>query len=572
MRSNNSIFLPLLLIILVNILFSVKDLSFDLTLDKKHSLSLETKEILENLGDNVFIKVYLDGNLPIKFKYLKQEVVNLLLSFKSIAGKNLDFEFIDPNEFVTEEKKSDLFKQIVNDGVFPTDIKHSTKNSNIHQIIFPGAVIYFKDKKRSVNFLKNSITKNADENINSSVENLEFEFINSIHHLLKTKIDKIAFLEGNGELKYQEVYDLTSSVIKDNYNLDYHYKIERFNIKEFQVDSVNMQPNFSNQIDLMNSYKVIIIAKPTIPFNILDKFLIDQYLMMGGKILWMVDGVDANMDSLRSQKSFIALQNNLNLSDQFFKYGFRINYNIIEDLRAAEIPIITGYSNNNPKQNFFSWPYYPLLLSASEHPISKGLDGIKCDFVSSIDTIKNNIKKTILLTSSKNSRINNAPAKITLSILETPPPLTSFNKQNLPIAVLLEGEFESVFKNRIFPKQHSLSFIEKSKGAKMIIISDGDIARNKVSKDGDIFPLGYDRFTKYTYPGNKTFLMNAIHYLCDDVGLTKLKSKELKLRLLDKKKILFHREIIQLINIILPIFIVLIFSFLFVRFKKKIYV
>ena len=562
---------PLLLVIIVNILLSWVDFRIDLTEDKKHSISKETKQILTDLEDVVFIKIYLAGDFPTEFKHLQSELLNLLTSFKSIAGDNFDYEVIDPNNTNDESEKIDLFKQLVKDGLTPTDIEIRSTSSKSSQIIFPGALIYYKDRQQAVNFLKNSVTKQAGENINASVENLEYEFIAAIHHLAKNNIEKIAFLEGNGELTDKEVYDLTESVLQDNDKLSYHYAIERFNIKEFEIDSSKMEADISKQILDLSNFKALIIAKPTIAFNMLEKFIIDQYIMNGGKILWLIDGVNATMDSLQKANSFIALKNDLNLDDQLFKYGVRINPNLIEDLRSTQIPIVTGYSNNMPQQSYFPWPYYPLLFSEINHPISKGLDAIKCDFASSIDTIQNTIKKTILLTSSKQSRINPTPAKISLGILQNPPPIESFNKSQLPIAVLLEGEFESVFKNRILPKEQSIDFKDKSKPTQMIVVSDGDVARNSVSNNGDIYPLGYDRFINYTYPGNKKFVMNAIHYLCDDVGLTRLKSKEIKLRLLDKEKIASNMFLIQFINIVFPLLLLLIATLLFLNFKKRKY-
>ena len=571
MRKYYSSLVFILLIILTNILVSFTDFSLDLTADGKHSISEETIKTLEKVDDIVFIKVYLEGDFPAEFKHLQSEVLNLLSSFKTIADDNLEFEFINPNEGRIEKEKVDLYKQLVKQGLAPTDIEIKKAGSSINQIIFPGAIIYYKDKEIAVNFLKNSVTKNAGENINASVENLEFEFISAIYHISKTKTHRIAFLEGNGELSASEVYDITESVMQDNDKLSYHYTIDRFNIKEFEIDSNTLQADISSQVKKLTSYKAIIIAKPTIAFNMLDKFIIDQYLMSGGKILWLIDGAKASMDSLQQNKSFIATNNDLKLSDQLFKYGIRINANLIEDLRSTEIPIVTGYSNNIPQQSYFPWPYYPLLFSENNHPISKGLDAIKCDFASSIDTIKNNINKTILLHSSKQSRISPTPAKVSLGILENPPPLTSFNKENLPIAVLLEGEFESVFKNRILPKNQKLNFVSQSKKTQMIVVSDGDLIRNSVSNNGDIYPLGYDRFIKYTYLGNKKFIMNSIHFLCDETGLTQLKAKEIKLRLLDKEKIKNNKTFIQLINILLPLIILLIFAFIFTKMKKKKY-
>jgi len=559
----------LLLILAINTLFSFIDLKIDLTEDKRHSISKETKDIIKNLDDIIFIKVYLDGEFPSEFKHLQSELLNLLSSFKSIAKENLDFEIINPHKTNDEEEKTALFRQLVKNGLTPTDIEVISASKKSNQIIFPGALIYYKGKKRAVNFLKNSTTKRPGENINYSIENLEYEFISTIQHITKKYKEKIAFLEGNGQLSIEEVYDLTESILQDNNKLSYYYNIERFNIKQFKLDSSTMKADISHQISTLNEYKTLISAKPIVAFNMLEKFILDQYLMNGGRILWLIDGVNASMDSLKTaKKSFIALKNDLNIDDQLFKYGVRINANLIEDLRSTHIPIVTGYSNNLPQQSFLPWPYQPLLLSSSEHLISKGIDAIKCDFASSIDTIKNGITKTILITSSKQSRCNPAPAKISLGIIENPPPMSSFNKSQLPIGVLLEGEFESAFKNRIIPKQKGVEFKDKSIKTKMIVVSDGDIARNNVSKNGDIYPLGYDKFIKHTYTGNKKFLMNSIHYLCDDIGLAKLKSKEIKLRLLDKKKITKYRLWLQLINILLPLLVLLILTTFFFHLKK----
>ena len=559
-----------LLVLLVNIIFSWTDYRIDLTDDKKHSISKESKHILKNLDDIVFIKIYLDGNFPTEFKHLQSELLNLLTSFKSISNDNFDFEFINPNFSTNSKEKKDLFKQLVKNGLTPTDIEIRSTSSKSNQIIFPGALIYYKDKQQAVNFLRNAIGKKPKENINSSIENLEYEFISAIYNLTKTKKNTIAFLEGNGQLNRKEVYDLTESVLKDNEKLSYYYNIEYFNIKDFRIDSVKDEVDITHQIKSLLKYKAIIIAKPTIPFNILEKFIIDQYLMNGGKILWLIDGVKADLDSLKESTSFIALKNDLNLDDQLFKYGVRINANLIEDLRSTQIPIITGYSNNMPQQTFFAWPYYPLLFSEINHPISKGLDAIKCDFVSSIDTIKNTVKKTILLTSSKQSRLNPTPTKISLGIIENPPPINSFNKSKIPIAVLLEGKFESVFKNRILPKK-SIKVKNSSESTKMIVVADGDIIKNKISKN-NIYPLGYDEFINHTYEGNKKFIMNAIHYLCDDIGLTNLKSKQIKLRLLDKEKISSNKLLIELINIISPLILLLLSTILFLHIKKRTYV
>jgi len=559
-------------VLLLNALSDFIPLSIDLTTDNLHSISDETIEIIDKLDDKVFVKVYLDGEFPAEFKHLQSATFNLLKRLKEISPELIDFEFINPNTLENDKEKLALFQQLVKKGLAPTDLEIRKIGSAVSQIIFPGAIFYYKEKHIAVNFLKNQITNTAGANINSSIENLEYAFISAILHLSKNSLDRIAFLEGNGELSEHEVYDITNSVMNDNFRLSYYFTVDRFDIKAFILDSATSEPNISKQIARMKVYKAIIIAKPTIPFNKVDKLLIDQYIMNGGKVLWLIDGVHASMDSLQlSGGSFIAVKNELNIDDQLFKYGVRINANLIEDLRATEIPIITGYSNNTPQQTFFPWPFYPLLLSDSEHPTVKGLDAIKCDFVSSIDTITNNIKKTILLHSSKQSRIVMAPAKISLGILENPPLVSSYNQQNKTIAVLLEGKFESVFKNRILPKNQKVQFTENSEQTKMIVISDGDLIANKVGATGTLYPLGYDPFIEFTYPGNKHFLINAIQYLCDNTGVNLLKTKALKLRMLDKGKIKNNRLFIVLVNILLPLLLLLLFAVFYNLNQKKKY-
>ena len=567
-----SVILLVVLVLFINILSSFINWNVDLTNDKKHSLSKESIEIIKNLDDRLFISVYLKGDFPAGFKKLQKATQDLLKQFNEIRNNKIDFEFINPNNVTNENEKLAYFKKLVKENLYPTDLEIKKDGKQVNQIIFPGATIDYKGKKVAVNFLKQLPGESPENNINSSIEALEYEFVSAIEHLSKNRLTKIAFLEGNGELSEQQVYDITESVLDDNFNLSYYYKVDRFNIKEFPVDSFTNLPNLLMQSNRLNSYKAIIIAKPTIPFNNLDRFLIDQYIMNGGKVLWLVDGVKASIDSLQNKLgAFIATKNVLNIEDQLLRYGVRINSNLIEDLRSTKIPIITGYSNNKPQQSYFNWPYSALLVSDSKHVISKGLDGVKCEFVSSIDTIKNNINKTILLHSSRESRLIPAPCKISLGILETPPLQSSYNKEFLPIAILLEGEFESIFKDKLVQKNKQILFIEKSVNTKMIVISDGDMIANDLSNSGSIYPLGYDKSIKFTYSGNKHFIINAIQYLCGDNTLSNLKVKELSLRMLDKKKIQKNKFIIQLINIALPILLLLLFALFFVSYKKRKY-
>ena len=567
-----SVILLVVFVLFINIISSFINWNVDLTSDKKYSFSNESTAIITSLDDKLFIKVFLDGDFPAEFKRLQKSTEDLIKRFKVIGNNNVDFEFINPNNIVNENEKKNLFKQLVKQKLSPTDLEINRDGKQVNQIIFPGAIIYYKGKQAAVNFLKQSPGVSTKSNINRSIETLEYEFVSAIEHLIKNRLTKIAFLEGNGELNEQQVYDITESVLDDNFNLSYHYKVDRFNIKEFAIDSATNMPDIVKQNSLLSSYKALIIAKPTIPFNRLDKLLIDQYIMQGGKVLWLVDGIKASMDSLQNKSgSFVTTKNYLNIDDQLFRYGVQINSNLIQDLRSNKIPIITGYSNNVPQQTYFNWPYSPILISDSKHIISNGLDAIKCEFVSSIDTIKNNINKTILLHSSDKSRLSPSPSKISLGILENPPLSTSYNKKFLPIAILLEGEFESVFKDKLVQKNNKIKFIKKSASNKMIVVSDGDLIANDISKSGVIYPLGYDKNINFTFNGNKHFLINAVQYLCGDNSLSHLKLKDLSLRMLDKKKIQENRFIIQFINIALPILLLITFALFFINYKKRKY-
>ena len=563
MKKFNKIFTIIIAIIFFNVLSNYFSFNIDLTEDKKYTLSDNSKKTLSNIDDILTVKVYLEGDLPTGFELLSNSINNFLINCKN-ENSLLEFEFINPNDN-DEIKTKEIYKQLQNQGLYPTDLTVKKSNETSRKIIFPGAIMYYKDKREAINLLENNFSLSPQNNINNSIENIEFHIISAINKLINSKNENIAFLTGNGELNSNQTFDITNSVNNDNNNLNYYYNVEEFNIKEFEYDSINNDPNIELQLKKLNRYKLIIIAKPTIPFNKLDKFLIDQYIMNGGKLLLFIDGAIGSIDSLNNEKGyFISTKNDLNLDDQLFKYGLRINSDFVQDLRSTEIPIVTGYSNNRPLQELFKWPYYPLLSSNLNHPISKNLDGIKCDFISSIDTLKNDIKKTILLESSINSRVIQTPTKVSLGIIENPPPIESYNKSKLPLAVLLSGKFTSVFKDRIIPKNNNIKFKSYSDTTSIIVVSDGDLIANEITKNDNAFPLRYDKYINYTFDGNKEFIMNAIQYLTDNDGLLNLRAKNIKLRLLNNEIVSNNKSLIVFLNIFLPLLIFII-SILFIN-------
>lgn len=573
MYKNRVILIKFCIIIFINIiLIFIYDFKFDLTQDKRHTISLGTKKILNNLEDKIFIKIYLEGDLPKDMQHLQSEVINLLTYFKIIAGNKFDYEFINPDKVSKDIDK--LYSQINKDGVFSRTIKDKEGFKVSQRLIFPGAVIYYKDEIKAINFLNyssdNSISK---QEVNSSIKNLEYKFISGIYRIIQSTNNerkKIAFFNGNGELSEKELFDLTTS--NDDENLTYHYDIEFFNIKSYKIDTSRIDDGDATKsiIDYMvNNFRAVIIAKPTISFTNLEKLIIDQYLMNGGRIIWFIDGAVADIDSLNNKSSFISYKNQLNLDDMFTNYGVNIGANLIEDLKSTTIPIIN--SNKRNKQNYFPWPYYLLIKPNANHLITNNISNVHVKFASSIDTVFSQLNnKSILLNSSQKSRINPTPAKISFQIAIKPPPISSFNQVNIPIGVLIEGKFKSLFKDIL--KNGLEAFKDYSQETKMIIFSDGDIPKNRVINNGNTWsPLGYDDLTKNLYSGNKDIVMNSIHYLCDDINLFHLKEKPRLFAFVDAEKISKYRVHIQIINIIFPMILVLIFSFLFKLYKKRKY-
>ena len=536
-------------------------LKFDLTKNKLYSLKKISKEIIDDIDKPLMIKIYLSGDLPSDFIYLKQYVSNFMFEL-SKSNDLINYEFIDPDEIMSSGQ--DILKYLASKNLLPTELDIVSKNEQTKKVIFPGAVVFYEGKESSFNFLQSNVFLSNEQNINNSIQNFEFEFFKCLDNLMKDKKQKIAFLNGNGQLSKNNLNDICYSVMNDYDNLNHFYDIDFIDIKEFEI--VNEEINIQKKINDLNKYKAIIIAKPTIKFNILDKFIIDQYLMNGGNLMWLVDGTNGSIDSLNKTDNFIVSSNDLNLNDLFFKYGIRIVNDNIQDLRSSMIPIVTGYNGNIPTQKLFNWPFHVIFKSDNENPISANLDAIKGNFTSSIDTLmRNNIKKSVLINSSKNSRSVLSPYNLSLRIIENPPNEESFLSSNIITGVLLEGKFESLFKNRILPKGQT-SFTEISNKSKVIVFSDGDFIKNEFNKR--VYPLGYDKYSNYLYTGNKKLILNSVQYLCDDNKLISLRNRTLPLNLIKDKISKRDINILGLINLILPIILFYIFSLLFNQYYR----
>lgn len=555
-HKKKDIFFYILIVVLINVMAYFFFFRLDLTEEKKYSINSTSKEILRILDDIIYVKVYLDGDLPSGFIRLKNATRDLLDEFRNY-NNNVEYEFINPNEYTNEKEKRKLFKELSDNGLEGTNLQIQGTNSNSEQIIFPGAIIYYKGKSVSLNLLQNQIGTNPQTVLNNSIENAEFEFINALFKLSKDYKPKIAFLEGHNELDQQYTADISHSLGNIRSSLSEYFQVERINIKEYEVNP-NEGPSLEKQLERLRQYKALMIAKPSQPFTEVDKFLIDQYIMGGGKTLWFVDGVVMDMDSLKGNQPYsMAIPNDLNLTDLLFTYGVRINYDLIMDFQADKIPVVVGYQGDIPQQQLLPWLYAPIIIPKNKHAIVKNIDGIKSSFVSSLDTIRvNNIKKTPLLFSSPYSKLPKAPHRVSLNILNQEPSLDQFNMGAIPLAYLLEGEFQSAFKNRLAPSDATIQPKTKSANNKMIVFGDGDIIKNHVNSSNLAFPLGYNHFSKTQYNGNKQLIINALNYMLGNEELIKIRSKEISLRLLNKKKIQEDKLKWQLINISLPLLII----------------
>lgn len=525
----------------------------DLTSEKRYTLSDATKTLLNDLEDEVFFKIYLEGSLPAEYKKLQRETREMLDEFRVYAKEKIHYEFINPSESSDENQRMGLYKQLSKAGLEAVTVSEAGKDNVTQQIIFPGALVTYRSKETAMQILKTQIGNSQEAIINSSIENLEYELSNTIRKLTRKKKEKIAILNGHKELEEIWIRDFIKS------------------LKEYYEPEIVI---LNHQIGGLQNYKSLIVAKPDSIIDEKDKFIIDQFIMKGGKVLWLLDAVSADMDSLQKSPVTYGVLRENNLDDMLFRYGARINPNLVMDMQAAPIPMITGMIGNVPQRSLLPWYYFPLVVPKSNHPIVKNLNAVKFQFVSEIDTIPvKDVSKTILLSTSNFSKTVNVPVKISLDILKMKPQPESFQNKNIPLAVLLEGKFQSSFKNRLpysIIGDPSIGYRDISELNKMIIVSDGDIVRNQISKNtNEAFPLGFDRYSGQTF-GNKNFLLNCINYLMDESGLISIRTRELKLRLMDLAEIEKNKTKWQLVNIVSPLVLLLLlgaFKF-FIRNKK----
>ena len=517
----------------------------DLTSDKKYTLSNISEEIIQAINEPLVIRVYLEGEFPSEFKRLQIETQQLLTELKA-KNNNIKVLFIDP--------QNDLEK-LIEKGLAPSRLTVEENGVVSESVILPWATIHFQNRMEQVSLLKDgSLAETQEQQLENSIQNLEYALVDGIKRVSTQKEKSIAVLAGNGELEDIYLYGYLKSL--GSY---YH-------LAKFTLDSVAKNP--VKTFEQLSKYDLAIIAKPTEAFSEEEKYLLDQYQLQGGKSLWLVDHVHAELDSLLQSGKTLAYPRDLNLDDFFFRYGARINHNIIKDLYASKISLATGNTGNRANFENFLWFYHPLITPLGKHPIVKNLGGIQLKFPSNIDTLQNTIKKTVLLESSVLSQICETPNFIELNSVSEQPDPQRYNQRNLIAGVLLEGEFTSAYKDRQKPLNLPYA-TEVGVPSKLILISDGDIASNQIHQ-GQPLDLGVDKWTQEYYH-NKEFLMNAVDYLLDDTGLLELRNKKIVLRTLNKSLITQNRTYWQLFNLIVPLMILGVFGAAFLFYRKKKY-
>ena len=565
-----SFLITVLIVLVLNVIGSFVFTRFDLTSEKRYTLSPTTKEILGNLDDYVYFKVYLEGDFPAGFKKLRRETKEMLDEFRAYT-KYVDYEFINPSESTDANERNDIYKQLYQAGLNPTDmVVKNSDGSSKQMVIWPGASVSYRNKTEiPIDLLENQLGQSSEEALNASMQNLEFRLIDAVKKVTRLQKPTIAFVQGHGELEVKDVYDIVQT-FGQNYNVD---SVTIGGKIDALIDRTQHE---DRDVKAFPRYDAIIIAKPTQPFDERDKFLIDQYIMHGGKVLWLVEPVYATMDSLQSQESTIGMEQDLNLDDMLFKYGVRLNRDLLLDLTCAALPIRTGQVAGQAQLEFFRWYYFPLLQAASDHPMVRHMNAIKADFVSSVDatTSAGGIEQIPLLKTSDYTKVSGAPVFISLAMLRQAPDKRMFNSKGKDVAYLLKGSFPSLYANRI-PQEivddQATDFMEESKPTAMIVVADGDIIRNQIDiRTRKPLPLGFDQYTQNTY-ANKEFIENAISYLVDGEGLIDIRSRELKVRLLDMTKINQERTKWQVINTLIPIVLIIGLGFVMAFIRKKKY-
>lgn len=547
--------LLLIALVLINFIASKLHSRFDLTEEKRYSITSTTKDLLHSLTSEISISVFLKGEYPTEFKRLANTTQEFLNEFREAHPSNVRYQFIDPQDAVNEGKTwADSLSAM---GASPINLSVQLKAGQENKIVFPYALIQYEGQQTLINLFQSSKRNITAAELNNAEAMMEYQFAKAIDQMANPQRPMVAYAVGNGQPTGPETFDL-QQVVGSSYSLGLW--------------------NVSNQKTIPDTIKVLLIVKPAKAFSEADKLKLDQYVMKGGKILWFIDNLHAEQDSLSYQSKLIAYDRGLNISDILFNYGVRINADLLMDLQCDFLPFAVGGSPSNPQYEFLHWNYYPLFESKNTHLINKNLGMVAGRFVNSIDTVENAaLKKTFLLQSSSDARTISTPAMISPNENRNTPNDALFTKKFIPAAVLLEGRFTSFFKNRIGQAQmDSLKdvggFKDASAENKMIVVADGDVVLNDVSNKQGPLPMGMNLFTvgsEYEYQfANRDFLLNCLEYLTSKTSISQTRNKEIVLRMMDPLKVTAEKTKWQLINIALPILLVIFFGIIYQRIRR----
>jgi ABC-2 type transport system permease protein len=528
----------------------------DFTAEKRYTLSPSSVRVLENMQENMVAEVYLEGDMPPGFRRLKAAIEEKLTDLQQYGKHTIYIRKIDPYKEVAPKDLKAYFDRLFQEGIIPTDLRIKTEQGITTKLVFPTVVLRYGEKSMVLNVLKNDPSLPPEENLNRSVEMLEFEFMNAIRTLIREKPIRVAFLKGHQEADSLHVADFAST-------LSSSFKVSRVNCEQLLAQS--------------DSPKILIISNPQSKFPERDKLILDQYLMKGGKMIWLIDPVRVSLDSLSEGMTTLALPVDLNLSDQLFHYGVRLNYDLIQDAECLKIRVNTAPIGASPNYSLAQWYFSPLLHPLQSHPVGRNVNPVSSEFLSSMDTVGGNpdVKKSILLGSSPFSRKNETPMQVNLGMIDIVPSREFFNRSNLMAGILLEGKFSSVFKNRMTDQLGMPAGFHLTAGSvptQMAVFSDGGLLSNKVSrtsgKEQAISPLGYDRVSKITW-GNRDFFYNLVQYMSDDASLVSLRGKSWQLRLLDKVRVSNQGSLIKWMNLMLPLLLIILGGLLFSWSRKR---
>ncbi len=544
-------------LLLLNVLGNYLYKRFDLTQDKRFTLSEEAKEIVNKIDSPIVVDVFLKGNFPPEFRRLQAETEQLLDEF-SAYNSNIKFEFVNPTEKGNEAFQSQFEKF----GLIPAQVSVTENGKQSTELVYPWALAHHDGRSVKIGLLKNQLGATSEERVNSSLQNLQYAFADAFKKIATEKSKKVAVLKGNGEYDDRFIADFFGTL------REYYF------IAPFTLNSVASNPE--KTLKALQDFDLIVAAQPTEAFSNSEKYVLDQYIMNGGKSLWLLDATQMQVDTLSGTN--FAFGKDLNLNDFFFKYGIRINPNLVKDVYSAPIVLASG-DEREAQYNRYPWFFSPLSSSANNHPIVSNIEAVKFDYASAIDTLSNNIKKTVLLSTSPITKIVGLPSPIdfeeeipkNLQIVNEGPNPNEFNAGEVPLAVLLEGKFTSAYKNRVKPLQleGGLKNIDDGNDTKMIVISDGDIIKNQMQGNRPL-ELGFDKMTNSFY-GNKEFLLNTVNYLLDDSGLINIRTRQIAVPFLDVQKTVEQRTKWQALNLLLPLGLLTIFGIGFIFYRKRKY-